>query len=74
MNYRNASDHGYPTKISVSVAKGSTSKGKGRIEISIGSKATAEEFRELLVSTFISDNLLDDVLGVPCRDKQCDKD
>ena len=45
MNYRSASDRGNEAGIAVPVAKGTTSRGKGRIEISASGKALAEEFR-----------------------------
>jgi len=40
------SDHGYPAGIAVQTPRGPTSKGMGQIEISVSSKATAEEFRK----------------------------
>jgi hypothetical protein len=51
MTYRSASDHGNHGGMAVSVPKGSTSKGMGRIEILVSGKATAEEFWEILDST-----------------------
>jgi hypothetical protein len=50
MTFRSASNHGNCTRIVASMPKGTTSKGIGRIEISVSGKATADEFRELLGS------------------------
>jgi hypothetical protein len=51
MNSRSASDHGNPAGIAISMPKGTTSKGRGLIEILLSGKATVEEFRKLLGST-----------------------
>ena len=48
MTFISASLHGNPTRIAISMPKGTTSKGTGRIEISVSGKVTAEEFQELL--------------------------